>query len=48
MEFGGNALNEVLERVESMSLEEQSLIIEILENRYGEKRRDLKKCSRES
>ncbi len=40
MELAMNAFNEVLESVESMSLEEQALIIEILENRYAEKRRE--------
>jgi hypothetical protein len=32
--------NEVLESIEDMPLEEQSMIIEILENRYREKRRE--------
>ena len=34
------AFEEVLEKVDTMPLEEQELIIEILKNRYREKRRE--------
>jgi len=33
-------INEVLQVIDKMSLEQQALVIEILENRYREKRRE--------
>lgn len=40
MEARKNLFNEVLQVVDNMSLEQQALIIDILENRYREKRRE--------
>lgn len=40
MELSRSIFNEVLEKVDVMPLEEQTLMIQILENRYREKRRD--------
>ena len=40
MESHKTSFNDVLEVVNRMSLDEQSLIIEILENRYRERRRE--------
>ena len=38
--MGETAFEEVLKRVDKMSLEDQSIILEILKNRYREKRRE--------
>jgi hypothetical protein len=40
MELHKSTFNEVLQVIDNMPLEQQSLIIEILENRYREKRRE--------
>jgi len=40
MESHKSVLNEVLQVIDNMPLQQQSLIIKILENRYREKRRD--------
>lgn len=40
MEARKNLFNEVLQVVDNMSLEQQAIIIDILENRYREKRRE--------
>ncbi|HGJ67079.1 TPA: hypothetical protein ENS27_17095 [bacterium] len=40
MEARKSIINEVLQAIDNMSLEQQSLIIDILENRYREKRRE--------
>ena len=40
MEARKSLINEVLQVIDNMSLEQQSLIIDVLENRYREKRRE--------